>query len=144
MSTGATKRQVTSTDMSSSLEPCWPTMALHNRRSCTTLKDNNTRAVHPLQQLEFVQLSLQTAHCVTLFESEDPVSTMSAEQPGKSSTREGMRLNAGLSLESRDPRFWTSFFLGSEMGGRTGRPGKLFPLRVFVWAGLPSVIQYIR
>jgi len=52
-------------------------------------------------------------HCVTLGESEDPVSTMSTEQPGHSSKRDGLRLNTGFSLleESTDPRLWTSFFL---------------------------------
>lgn len=42
---------------------------------------------------------------ITWGKSEVAVSTMSAEQPGKSSTRDGLRLNVGFSLleGSEDP-----------------------------------------
>lgn len=71
---------------------------------------------------------------------------MSTEQPGKSSTREGLRLNTGLSVREdvRDPRPGMSFFLGPEMEGRKVRLDESSPLRVLEEGEKPSVFQYIR
>lgn len=55
-------------------------------------------------------------------ESEDPDNTMSTEYPGKSSTREGLRLNTVFSL-SGDPSTKVSF-LEVEIGGKIVRPDK--------------------
>lgn len=84
--------------------------------------------------------SVLQANCLTLEESEDPINTMSTEQPGKSSTREGLRLNTGFT----DPLPKMSFFLGVEMGGRMVRPDKFPPLQLCVEARNPSVRQYNR
>ncbi len=149
LSIGATKRQVTSTDMMCSLQPWWPTMPWHTRRSRTTWADKNIWTVHLLQHASNLIYTIQSLssftfgpqrNCLTFGESEDPVSTMSTEQPGKSSTREGLRWNTGFSLpeESKDPRPRMSFFLGAEMGGR--KPS----LQVFVGGRKPSVNQNIR
>lgn len=58
---------------------------------------------------------------LALEDTEDPVSTMSAEVPGKSSTREGLTLNTGVSLpeDTTDARLGAPFFLGPVIGGRT-------------------------
>ena len=47
----------------------------------------------------------ETERCLTLGVSDDPVRTTSADWPGKSSRRQGLRLNTGFSLgeERRDP-----------------------------------------
>lgn len=57
---------------------------------------------------------------LTLGESKDPDSTMSMENPGKSSTRDGLRLNTALSL-SEEPSPKESF-LDTGIDGRTVRP----------------------
>lgn len=70
---------------------------------------------------------------------------MSTEQPGKSSAREGMRLNTGFSLEEyTDPLPKESFFLGVKMGGRMVRPDKFPPLLLCAEASNPSFRQYNR
>lgn len=148
----AIKRQVTSIDMICSRLLWSPTMARHIRRSCTTCEDNNIWSVHLLPHASYLMDNIwpctykfrdlfcsllgSRANCLTLGESEDPVSTMSTEHPGKSSTRGGLTLNKDLRPEM-------SFFLGAEIGGRTVRPEK-FTLRVFVEGRESSVSQYNR
>lgn len=82
------------------------------------------------------------ANGLTLGESEDPVSTMSTDLPGGSSTWEGLRLNTGLSSpeEGKDSPIKPSFWLGARREGRTVRP----PFGVFPENRKPSVLQYNR
>lgn len=145
---GATKRQVISTDMILSQLPWWPTTPWHTRCSRTTCEEEKTWVYYPFRRAkrwdeEFVNVYISY---LTLGESEDPVSTMSTEQPGNSSTREGLRLNTGLSVgeDVRDPRPGTSFFLGVDIGGRKDRLDESSPLRVLEEGEKPSVFQYIR
>lgn len=81
--------------------------------------------------------------CLTLGEFEDPVKTMSTEEPGKSSTREGLRLNTVFSLPEGTTSPWPrTSFLAVVMGGKTVRPDKFPVLQVCEVDRELSVRQY--
>lgn len=119
-------------------------MVRHTRCSCTTWVDKNT-SLCALQQISWMHTVFSgcTSLCHTLGESEDPVSTISTEQPGNSSTLEGVRLKTGFFLE-RSTDLWPtiSFFLGVEIGGRMVWPDMFPPLCIFVEGEKPSINQY--
>lgn len=79
---------------------------------------------------------LLRASSLTLGLSEEPVRTMSEEEPGKSSTRDGTSRNTSWPLEVR-PALWPlSALLGWVSGGANTSP----PL----WFEEASVAQYKR
>lgn len=75
---------------------------------------------------------------------------MSTESPGKSSTRDGLRLTAECSLlvESKDPGLRVSFCLWELMGGRILLPGwrtSIFQnIRWLRWPQLVSLKKYLH
>lgn len=64
----------------------------------------------------------QRKTALTLGESADPDSTMSTEHPGKSSTRDGLRLKTALSLRAESSA--RESFLETGIGGRTMWPDR--------------------
>lgn len=91
-----------------------------------------------MNSLHLLSLDGPKKTAVTLGESAEPDSTMSMEHPGKSSTRDGLRLNTALSLRAASsPR---ESFLHTGIGGRTVRPDRSPTL--VCWD--PSIRQYSR
>lgn len=77
----------------------------HNLERQEDTFHNHIKAVVKKRRPSFYSGACIQDNYVTWGESEVAVSTMSAEQPGKSSTRDGLRLNIGFSLleGSEDP-----------------------------------------
>lgn len=119
---------------------------LHNLRrqeyfywtGATTWKWMHNDCINSIVELHLFNFKLKEGSFLTLGESEDPDNTMSTEYPGKSSTREGLRLKTVFSL-SRDPSPKVSF-LEVEIGGKIVRPDKSPTL--LCWD--PSIRQYNR